>query len=266
MSREEYEKKLKKRYTYIENVPTDRGEVKKEIQYLDYPDKWYYNSEQMNPIMNLPNMKDIFRNEENTHYLIRIMIGYNNKYGNKDLDPITIADRVAQYQDEFLFDPKFSNFKSVTNDWTVELDYINKHFFDKYKEYLKYGDKMTLQQMEKELLKELDQKIDFNPYRHEAYIHGKGKVKYKDMTVYDIRALDVWKPQQITADSSKFRYNNEIPSWRRSLHRRHFDVANDGLRYTPYSSSREVPIRGYNMKEIIDASEKYKKKSWGDLI
>lgn len=261
-------KKLKKRFTFIENVMLEDGrKVKKEIEYLDYPDKWYNNySEQMNPKLNLPRMKDLFRSEENTRYLVRLMISFNNKYGNHNLEEVELADRVAKYMDEFLFDPKFESFKSVTNDWTVELDYINKKFIEKYSDYLRYGDKASLQKMEAELMKEADKKIDFNPYRHEAYIYGKGKKAYKDMDVYDIRALDVWKPKQITVDNSQMRYNNQIPAWRQKLHRRHYDLTNDGLRYTPYASSREVPIRGYNMKEIIDASEKYKKKNWGYSI
>lgn len=93
------------------------------------------------------------------------------------------------------------------------------------------------------------------------YHYGDGfrQKKYENMTVEDLKNIDLPKPDSTYINSSIYRQNNEIPLWQRSVNTRHYDRGNEGLRdIDPSRSSLENKLYKYNMEPIFNASETYK--------
>jgi hypothetical protein len=75
----------------------------------------------------------------------------------------------------------------------------------------------------------------------------------------DIKELNVWQQFDINTDKNKFRYQNTIPVWQRSMNIRHVDRSNEGLREgnDPYRSSLDAPVYAYDMRQVRDIVGRY---------
>ena len=79
----------------------------------------------------------------------------------------------------------------------------------------------------------------------------------------DHGTLELWREQFTQVLNSQFRDNNRIPVHRQSIHTRHYDTGNEGLKYgDPDRSSLETPVMGYDMSQIYDNLDKYSKTEW----
>ena len=91
----------------------------------------------------------------------------------------------------------------------------------------------------------------------------KVKKKYHELTAEDIPTLDFWREQETQIMNKQFRYGNKIPIWQTSMHTRHYDRGNDGLKHRDQDrASLDVPVRGYKMDNIYDALDKWKSDDW----
>jgi hypothetical protein len=86
--------------------------------------------------------------------------------------------------------------------------------------------------------------------------------KYSEMTAADIPTIDVWQEQETSIMNKQFRNNNKIPFWQTSMHTRHFDRGNDGLKHTPDRASLDNPSRGFKMDPIYDTLDKWTTDDW----
>lgn len=88
-----------------------------------------------------------------------------------------------------------------------------------------------------------------------------------DLTHTDMQTLDMWRASVTNTVNRVYRDNNQIPVYRRSLHMRHIDRSNEGLRANnPDRASVEnfVPQR-YNMDKIKRTHMNYKDETWFGL-
>jgi hypothetical protein len=132
---------------------------------------------------------------------------------------------------------------------------------DNYVEKLKIINKTFI----KECYKHFQWDI-FNPFHDkiEVGVHGRRSLKkMHELTPDDHLTLDLWREQSTHVSNKNFKDNNKIPTYRASLHTRHFDKSNEGLRENdPNRSSLETPIYGYDMSEIYKGLDNYKSESW----
>lgn len=98
--------------------------------------------------------------------------------------------------------------------------------------------------------------VDNNVYKQCATIRtreGLKTVPYEYMGVEDMKNLDVWSKTTVDTNSSKYRYNNTIPIWQKSMNTRHYDRSNEGFHHSNSTrASLGAPIYGYNMSAIYD--------------
>jgi hypothetical protein len=82
--------------------------------------------------------------------------------------------------------------------------------------------------------------------------------------LYDIKELNVWRQYDINNDKSKYRYNNTIPFWQRSMNIRHADRSNEGFREgnDAYRSSLDNPVYAYDMRRVKDLMNRYQNEEW----
>lgn len=90
--------------------------------------------------------------------------------------------------------------------------------------------------------------------------------KYSELTAADIPTVNVWAPQEVRRVDSQFRYGNSIPVWQRSMHARHYDRGNEGLRHDDSArSSLETPVYGYEMGDIHALHNRWDDTEWFGL-
>ncbi len=107
----------------------------------------------------------------------------------------------------------------------------------------------------------------FNPFKADYLVGSlEEKVLKKgfDLSHEDVQTLDVWRSNIVNSVNRHYRENNQIPVYRHSLHMRHVDRSNEGLRdNNPDRASLEnfVPQR-YDMGKIEQTHLNYKEESW----
>lgn len=70
--------------------------------------------------------------------------------------------------------------------------------------------------------------------------------KPEELLAEDIRNLDVWAEQTVEISDNRNRYGNTVPIWQRSLHKRHYDTANQGYHHSDSNrASLDSPVYGY---------------------
>ncbi len=95
------------------------------------------------------------------------------------------------------------------------------------------------------------QHMDSNVYRTKLSIqheHDAPVVQKcpKEMLLDDIRNMDVWAKQTIEVSNKNKRYNNAIVPWQASMHKRNYDLSNQGYKHAdPNRASLENSIYGY---------------------
>jgi hypothetical protein len=96
---------------------------------------------------------------------------------------------------------------------------------------------------------------------------GKPSIKkYDEMLATDYHTIDLWRPQTTTQENNKFRYDNAIPMWQKSMNRRHYSRANDGLHDAiPERASLDTQLRGYDMSNIKKGAEYYENHFYENL-
>ena len=90
------------------------------------------------------------------------------------------------------------------------------------------------------------------------------EIRNSNLLADDIKELNVWRPYDINNDKSKYRYNNTIPFWQRSMNIRHTDRSNEGFREgnDAYRSSLDNPIYAYDMRRVKDLMSRYQNEEW----
>lgn len=86
--------------------------------------------------------------------------------------------------------------------------------------------------------------------------------RMSELTAEDIPTIDVWQKQEISVMSKFFRDNNRIPFWQHTMHNRHYDRGNCGLKTTPDRSSLDNFQRGFKMDSIYSALDKWTEDDW----
>lgn len=87
--------------------------------------------------------------------------------------------------------------------------------------------------------------------------------KSSEIMPEDFGTLELWREQFTQVLNRQFRDQNRIPVYRTSLHTRHLDRSNDGLREDdPDRASLNTQVRGYDMSRIGDLVCNYKKEEW----
>ena len=137
---------------------------------------------------------------------------------------------------------------AVTWDWIETLSFVNKRFV---KEHV--------------CLFRLSQMGESNVFKATTEFVTPDGVEEKlgrEMTADEYKNMNVWGLWQVHASSDKFRYRNIIPVWQTAGAKRlvQMDRENEGLHDRNWrTASRPVPIRGYDMSEIVRRStDKYK--------
>ena len=106
-------------------------------------------------------------------------------------------------------------------------------------------------------------KVDYEVGSLEEKVLKKGF----DLSHTDMQTLDMWRASITNVSNGIYRDNNKIPIYRRSLHMRHIDRSNEGLRANnPDRASVEnfIPQR-YNMDKIKNTHLNYKDEKWFGL-
>lgn len=85
-----------------------------------------------------------------------------------------------------------------------------------------------------------------------------------DLSHEDYQSLNMWRSNVTNIANGVHRDNNKIPVYRHSLHARHIDTSNEGLRANnPDRASIESFIpKKYDMTKIYDTHLNYKDESW----
>lgn len=104
------------------------------------------------------------------------------------------------------------------------------------------------------------------PTREYAIVgpHDNREVKrLSEVTAEEVPTLDVWAKAEVQLLNKQHRDNNRIPFWQASVHTRHYDRGNDGLRENdPDRSSLENPIYPYDMSRIHANIDHWKREEW----
>jgi len=136
-----------------------------------------------------------------------------------------------------------------TNNYVEALRAINKDFHSTVYTYFKWN--------------------MYNPYKDDIEVgpsENRQLKKSAEIMPEDFGTLDLWREQFVQVLNRQFRDNNRIPVYRTSIHTRHYDRSNEGLRFNdPDRASLETPIYGYDMSRIEDGLCNYKSDSWFGL-
>lgn len=132
------------------------------------------------------------------------------------------------------------------NNWHEALRTINNQFIQYAYNYLRWN--------------------HFNPFREWATVGATGERKHKrfqDLLAHDIPTLDLEGQQEIQLLAKFYRHHNKIPFYQHTMHKRHYDNGNEGLRNgSPDRASLDTPIHGYNMRNVEKILNKFKKDEW----
>jgi hypothetical protein len=106
----------------------------------------------------------------------------------------------------------------------------------------------------------------YNPFKDDIEVgpsDDRKSIKSAEIMPEDFGTLDLWREQFTQVLNRQFRGKNRIPVHQASIHTRHFDRGNEGLRNgNPDLASLETPIHGYDMSRIKKAPDSYKSESW----
>jgi hypothetical protein len=224
-----------------------------------------FNPDQYNPlsshksVYNKANVPDftkldietLFRSKPNRTMLARSLYRINiNNGGVSNLDKFVNLIPVAQ--NEFCMRNDISQYQMAEEDsdeirdWAELLRVVNNNFTKFCYNYLKWN--------------------HFNPFRAKIDVGPLGNrttKKYSDLLAADIPTIDIYGDYNIERNNKQFWLENKIPTWRASIHTRHLERDNDGLRNgNPDRASLEVFQRGFNMEKVESLIDKWHSKNW----
>lgn len=185
---------------------------------------------------------DLFLSKKNIYNVARYILSIN-KITTPCNTLATMNNRISRLMKKWSISENLNDFEYVYNDPSIILSFLNKVFLTKH-EYL-------------------INKKNSNVFRVNDVVSdqcGISKLKkYEEMTADEYKTLDIWKSQQLYTNNKRYRYENKIPIWQKSMNIRHYDKNNDGLHSADSNrSSLNTQIRGYDMSNIIKGSEFYK--------
>ena len=192
--------------------------------------------------------KQMFLSSKNIYYIINMVVSLN-KRRKTDYDLNTIIPSIPGLMSKWATDNSIDDYEYLTDDISQTIFFINKQFL-----------------INNSVLYKIPNDESINVFRTKDVVTdrcGRPSIKkYDEMLAEDYHTLDLWQTptREIFRYNENFRYNNEIPTWQKSMQTRHYDTDNDGLSSSKYSrASIEQSPRGYNMENIIKggiASEK----------
>lgn len=206
-----------------------------------------------NSFTNMNNERAFLCNENRKMMVRRLYLLHKEKGG--DLDPDNFANLVNARMDDFAIKHNLHGFESLTKyDWLHTIHYINKKFIDTNREL--YNDLIP---QETDVFQARFAGTGLDLDGNEIFQAKKGD----ELTVDDMRNLNVYKKMEVVRDPKKFRYGNKIPFWQNTSMRR-YDRSNEGFRHGSMAerASLQNPIRGYNMKKIRKTIGREKRKDW----
>jgi hypothetical protein len=107
---------------------------------------------------------------------------------------------------------------------------------------------------------------NYNPFRDLVEVgtcENKTLKKSADLRPDDYLTLEVWREQFTQVLGRNYRADNKIPVYRTSIHTRHYDRSNEGLKHNDSNrASLDTPIYGYDMREIHKGINNYKSEEW----
>jgi hypothetical protein len=197
------------------------------------------------------NLNHLFRTSDNQNLLyVSLYKVYRQNGGKQNKD--VFREFVQSKANEFAKNNDLNSYTSAEfqatgfNNYSECLKAINNAFIKECYKYFKWN--------------------NYNPVRTDVMVgpHDNRVLKPGyDLTADDHGTLDLWREQFTQLLSSQFRNNNRIPIYQASLHTRHFERGNEGLRNNdPDRASLETPIYGYDMNQIYKNLDKYKETSW----
>jgi hypothetical protein len=160
---------------------------------------------------------------------------------------------VPKLMEEFMKNRNLNDYDNVETpattfkDWAQILHTINYDFIKFSYKYFKWN--------------------EFNPFQNKIQVGKSGERKYKKMYELmpdDHGTIDVWREKSIIFKNENFRNNNRLPAYQTTLHTRHYDLSNEGLRDGSNSdrASLENFQRGFNMNTVYDQIDNYRDSDW----
>jgi hypothetical protein len=140
---------------------------------------------------------------------------------------------------------------SKRQNWLELFRVVNNKFINWSKKYLKWN--MYVPFREKSLTGNINE-----------FENNIREIRNSNLLADDIKELNVWRQYDINNDKSKYRYNNTIPFWQRSMNIRHADRSNEGFREgnDAYRSSLDNPVYAYDMRRVKDLMGRYQNEEW----
>ena len=196
-------------------------------------------------------MEELFNSESNQLMLARNLYNINKANGGR-ANLQKFIELIPKVQIEFCKENDLNKFdmseSSVTGqkDWALLLRSINNLFIKKCYNLLKWN--------------------HFVPTRESTMVGAIGNRRMKKMSELladDIPTVDVWNDVDVDRNNNQYWLGNRIPIWRESIHRRHYDLHNEGLRENnPGRASLETPIYGYDMSTVNSTINHWDAKKW----
>ena len=197
---------------------------------------------------------DLFHSSSNQLLLARNLHAVNGKNGGTSKFDV-FESLVPKAQKEFCRRNDITAYEMAETqstgmvDWAELLRVINNNFLKFCYNMLRWN--------------------NFNPFRSRAMVGATGSrksKKYNEMLADDIPTLDIWADQQVERYNSQYWLGNQIPVWRTTLHTRHFDRSNGGLRNgNSDRASLEGFSLGYDMSAAKSLIGKWKADEWWGL-
>ena len=190
-------------------------------------------------------LNKLFFSDDNQQTLIHRTYKLNQESGGRTPLEKFVVD-VPQYMKKFITDEKdlnkYRNGLTNYSDWVRILQFVNQRFMKRIENLISHN--------------------RYNPFRHNVLVNGEFK-KSSDLLADDIRNLNVNSAEEIFVYNDTLRHSNRIPFYQHTMHRRHYDRSNEGLQAeSAERASLETPIYKYNMKEIHNTIDDWKKSEW----
>lgn len=195
----------------------------------------------------------LFLSDDNKRYVSNGMYSVHKKFGG-GLDKPVFEEKAPKLMEEWSKKVSLDDMETLNDiDWMEILHFTNDKFMKTH--YLHFKN-MSVHSFK---VGELEQP-EINVFRSEFETGELNKIKKKGdhLTAEDIKSMDVWQPIEQYRSNDNFRCKNKLRIWQKAVHKRNYDRSNDGLRHGhEKTASRVVPQRGYDMSDILKATNKY---------